>query len=115
MKARAYQRYNYTVNLFDYVDQTQSDGSVLRTHSIAERDRKININTDNTNRLIITCATPIDLEWGLRTLKDRAGVEIGYGYMWYIKSIEPVINALGYVEGYRMKTGPQTPYLNVSA
>lgn len=115
MKARAYQKYNYTVNLFDFTEQTDFQGITTRTYSLTETGRKININTDNTNRLIITCETPIELDWGLRTLKDRAGTEIGYGYMWYIKSIEPVINALGYVEGYRMKTGPQEPYMNVSA
>lgn len=107
MKARAYQKYYYTVDVYDYDETTDVDGDIIRQYSYLDT-RKIDITTDNTNKIIVRAESPIPKNYQLRNLKDRSGNDIQPGYFWFISSVEPVINALSLVEGYKMKTGAAT-------
>lgn len=107
MKARAFQKYYYTVDVYNYTEATQQDGTVIRTYNYLDT-RSIDITTDNTNKIIVRAENPIPKNYSLRNLKDRGGNNVQAGYYWFISSVEPVINALGFVEGYKMKTGAAT-------
>jgi hypothetical protein len=107
MKARAFQKYYYAVDVYDYDETTDVDGDIVRQYAYLET-RNIDITTDNTNKLIVFAENPIPKNYQLRNLKDRGGNDVQAGYFWFINSIEPVINALGFVEGYKMKTGAAT-------
>lgn len=107
MKARAFQKYYYTVDVYDYDETTNVNGDVVRQYNYLDT-RKIDITTDNTNKIIVRAENPIPKNYQLRNLKDRSGNDVQPNYFWFINSVEPIINALSLVEGYKMKTGAAT-------
>jgi len=107
MKTRAFQKYYYAVDVYDYDETTNIDGDIVRQYSFLET-RNIDITTDNTNKIIVRAELPIPKNYQLRNLKDRSGNDVQPGYVWFISSVEPVLNALSLVEGYKMKTGAAT-------
>jgi hypothetical protein len=107
MKLRAYQKYYYTVDVYDYTETTNVNGDIVRQYDYLDT-RNIDITTDNTNKIIIRAELPITKNYQLRNLKDRGGNDVQPGYWWFVSSVEPVINALGFIEGYKMKTGAAT-------
>lgn len=107
MKTRAFQKYYYTVDIYDYDETTNVAGETVRQYSFLEK-RKIDISTDNTNKIIVRAELPIPKNYQLRNLKDRSNNDVQPGYVWFISSVEPILNALSLVEGYKMKTGAAT-------
>lgn len=107
MKSRAFQKYYYTVDVYDYDETTNINNEIVRQYSFLET-RNIDITTDNTNKIIVRAELPIPKNYQLRNLKDRGGNDVQPGYFWFISSVEPVINSFSLIEGYKMKTGAAT-------
>ncbi len=103
MKLRAFSKYLFTADIWDYTDEVQGD-QVVRTYEYKETV-KLNVVTDNTTRLVLNFANPINKGYQIRNLKDRHDQPIMENYIWTVNSNEPIINALGLVEGYKVKTG----------
>lgn len=102
MKLRAFDRKVFTADVWSYTD-TPSGNDTIRTFSYSETIN-VNITTDNTTRLIVSADAPITKSYQLRNLKDRTGAPIMAGYYWAVNTNEPIINAFGIVEGYKVKT-----------
>jgi plastocyanin domain-containing protein len=102
MKLRAYNKKLFTVDVWDYVD-TFNGTQTTRTYSYKETI-KVNMFTDNTTRLILNTDAPISKNFQFRNLKDRNNQVIMNNYYWLVNSNEPIINAFGLIEGYKVKT-----------
>ncbi len=102
MKLRAFDKKVFTVDVWSYTD-TPSGNDVIRTFSYSETIN-VNITTDNTTRLIISSDAPITKSYQIRNVKDRTNASVMAGYYWVVNTNEPIINAFGIVEGYKVKT-----------
>lgn len=103
MKIRAFSKALFTADIWDYTDEVVQD-QVVRTYAYKETV-KLNVVTDNTTRLVLNSANPINKGYQIRNLKDRHDTSVMSNYIWTVNTNEPILNAFGLVEGYKVKTG----------
>jgi len=126
MKLRAFKKDYFKITVANDFEVTYS-GDKQTTRWIFDpelRNLPVSISTDNTNKLIIESPMPFILDAIIVYVRDRNGtilyedqsiddtVIVSPTTMWRVISNQPVINALGIVEGYKIKTGAPTAYAN---
>jgi len=103
MKLRAFDKKRFTADIWDYTDEVVGQ-NVVRTYAFKETVN-VNVVTDNTTRLVISSNAPINKGYQIRNLKDRHDSPVMFNYIWTVNTNEPMLNAFGLVEGYKVKTG----------
>lgn len=95
---------NYTVDYKGYEIITSADGTVTtKRYDTIPTSVKVQISTSFTGDLIILADDKLQLEGYLENLVDRNGNIVYEGALWRISSTQPVVNAVGLVEGYKYK------------
>lgn len=95
---------NYTVDYKGYVIITSADGTVTtKRYDTIPTSIKVQISTSFTGDLIILADEKLQLEGYLENLVDRNGNIVYEDALWRISSTQPVVNAVGLVEGYKYK------------
>lgn len=97
-------KYNYSANYYGYTVVTSADGSVTE-NIYTEVPEQINLALSTTfiGDIIILTNSKLQKAGYLTDILDRNGNEIYLNGKWEIKSTQPVVNALGIVEGYKYK------------
>lgn len=95
---------NYTVDYRSYTLVTSADGTVTeKRYTAVPTTIKVQISTSFTGDLIILTDEKLQLNAQLENLVDRNGNSVYDDGVWNITSTQPVVNALGLVEGYKYK------------
>jgi hypothetical protein len=127
MKLRAFKKDYFKIDVMnEYTVTYEGDKKITRwTRGEDTRDMSVNVTTDNTNKLIIDSPMPFTLNAKIIYVRDRNNTIIyeeqtiddteilNPTTMWEVISNQPIINALGVVEGYKVKTGAPKAYANV--
>jgi hypothetical protein len=100
----AYKTYPYTADYFSYTQVTLADGTVTgNTYIGVPTQIQLSVSTSFTGNLIMICKTKLQNAGRISNLVDKNGVEIYPDAVWQINSTQPVLNAVGLVEGYKYK------------
>lgn len=95
---------NYTVDYKGYTLITSADGTITeKRYAVNPTTIKVQISTSFTGDLIILADEKLQLEGYLENLVDRNGKIVYEDALWKISSTQPVVNAVGLVEGYKYK------------
>ena len=95
---------NYTVDYRAYTTVTSADGVVTeRRYNAIGTPIRVQISTSFTGSLIILADEKLQLDSYLENLVDRNGTPVYENAVWRISSTQPVVNAVGLVEGYKYK------------
>lgn len=111
MKLNAVTRFKYTGEYYNFTAEevTSTDPStglnvtaIERTHYFAKK-LNLHVNNDSSSFISIYAKEPLRLYSLLKNLKTKDGSELFEGGVWSIKSVEPVLSAIGTLEYYRHK------------
>jgi len=95
---------NYTVDYRGYTTVTSADGVVTeKRYALVGTPVRVQISTSFTGDLIILADDKLQLNGYLENLVDRNGTAVYDGALWRISSTQPLVNAVGLVEGYKYK------------
>jgi uncharacterized glyoxalase superfamily metalloenzyme YdcJ len=95
---------NYTVEVQGYREVTSADGSVTqKVYDIATTTVPVAISTSFIGDLNILADIKFQKDAYLLELKDRNQNELYPEAIWIITQTQPVVNAVGLVEGYKYK------------
>jgi hypothetical protein len=95
---------NYTVDYRGYTTITSADGVVTeKRYALVGTPVRVQISTSFTGSLIILADEKLQLDGYLENLVDRNGTAVYDGALWRISSTQPLVNAVGLVEGYKYK------------
>lgn len=95
---------NYTVEVQGYREVTSADGTVTqKIYDVATTTVPVSISTSFIGDLIILADIKFQKDAYLLELKDRNENELYEGAIWIITQTQPVVNAVGLVEGYKYK------------
>lgn len=100
MKTSAYQRYRYTGDVYKFVRESVGDSSTLKYYYAGTI--QLLLGTDKTQRTIVRAEQPLALGTVVANIKDASGALILDGTNWQINNLQPIFNAFGTVESYRM-------------
>lgn len=97
-------KYNYTAEYYGYTLVTSADGTVTtREYVTIPTGILMGLSTSFIGDLIILTDQKMQINGYLKNVLDRNGKEIYVDGIWQITSTQPVLNALGIVEGYKYK------------
>ena len=95
---------NYTVDYRGYTTITTADGLVTnKAYRVNPTTIKVQISTSFTGDLILLANEKLQLNGYLDNLVDRNNNSVYEDATWNITSTQPVVNAVGLVEGYKYK------------
>lgn len=95
---------NYTVDYRGYTTITSADGLVTqKVYAVNPTTIRVQISTSFTGDLIILADEKLQLNGYLNNLVDRNNNSVYENATWDITSTQPVVNAVGLVEGYKYK------------
>lgn len=95
---------NYTVEVQGYREVTSADGTVTqKVYDVATTTVPVSISTSFIGDLNILADIKFQKDAYLLELKDRNENELYEGAVWIITQTQPVVNAVGLVEGYKYK------------
>ena len=100
MKTLAYQRYKYTGDLFKSIKSIVGDAETFSFYFVGTITLTIGMN--DTGRMIVRCSQPIAIGSIISKIKDAKNDLILDDISWQITGLQPVLNAFGNVEEYRM-------------
>lgn len=97
-------KYNYTGDYFGYKKVTSADGLVTENvYDEVPQEFKMALSTTYIGDIVILTDFKLQQAGYIDNITDRNGVQIYTDGLWEIKSTQPVLNALGIVEGYKYK------------
>lgn len=95
---------NYTVKVQGYREVTSADGTVTqKIYDVATTTVPVSISTSFIGDLNILADIKFQKDAYLLELKDRNENELYPEAIWIITQTQPVVNAVGLVEGYKYK------------
>jgi hypothetical protein len=101
MKLNTVKQYNLSLDYYTYID-TPSGNTTVRTYTL---DSTIKVSTSGNiiGDLIVHTDEVLLLGGQLKNLLDRSGTAVLAGAVWQITQVQPIINALGLLDGYKYK------------
>ena len=103
MRLNAYKKFPFTAEYWQRqaVQDPESGQAVVSWTRL--NDIKFAGGTDNTTRIIIYMQTEPKIWDGVKNIRDRAGKPVVGNLEYSITAVDPVVNVLGYTEGWRAK------------
>ncbi len=97
-------KYNYSADYYAYTKVTSADGSVTENiYDEVPQPIILALSTTFVGDIVILTNSKLQKAGYLANIQDRNGNEVYIDGTWEIKSTQPVVNALGIVEGYKYK------------
>jgi hypothetical protein len=97
-------KYNYSGDYYGYTKVTSADGSVTENvYDEVPQQFKMSLSTSFIGDIIILTDSKLQQAGYISNITDRNGAEIYTDGLWEIRSTQPLVNALGIVEGYKYK------------
>lgn len=101
MKFRAFQKYPFTIDVYDFTIENDANGTL--NYSYKETiDVAFYIDPD-APRVTILSETPLRKRTQLLGLRDKNGVAVMPGAQYTVTRVDPIITVAGTSEGYRMQ------------
>lgn len=100
MRPLAYTRYKYSGQSYKSVLSTTGTTETVSFYFVG--NVSLNIGMNKTGRMIATCDQPLPIASLIADIKDSNNNLILDQTVWQISSLQPVLNAFGNVEEYRM-------------
>lgn len=103
MQTTAMLRFDYTADYWDFTEEQDVSGNIIRTHFFKEVVHIAFGADPQTPRMDILCRTPMKKSALLLNIKDREGVEVLPGAEYSVTTIEPMLGVFGTSEGYAIR------------
>jgi hypothetical protein len=104
MRYRAYKKFKYNAEIWDYTVVEGSDPVQRNYYLRTNLDIDIVMDSDAL-RLMVLCPYPIRLRAHLLHIRDMNGNEVFPGSQWQVTNMEPVLTPGHTREGFRMRAG----------
>ena len=96
--------YYYTANYYSYREVTLGDEStVQKVYAKIPESFKLALTTSFIGDLVILTSKKLQIEGYITDVVDKNGEEVFVDGLWRITQTQPVLNALGFGEGYKYK------------
>jgi hypothetical protein len=96
--------YYYTADYYSYKEVTSADGSVTeRVYVEAPESFRLAVTTSFIGDLVILTDSKLQIDGYVSNLLDKNGQEVFIEGLWKITQTQPVLNALGFAEGFKYK------------
>lgn len=96
--------YYYTANYYSYEEITSADGSVTeKVYTEVPESFKLSVTTSFIGDLIILTDSKLQINGYITDLLDKNGEEVFIEGLWEVVQTQPVLNALGFAEGFKYK------------
>lgn len=97
-------KYNYSADYYGYRKVTSADGTTTENiYNEVPESIILSLSTTFIGDIVVLTGSKLQKSGYLANIQDRNGNEIYTEGTWEIKSTQPVVNALGIVEGYKYK------------
>lgn len=104
MKANTTKEYYFTADYYGYTVITSADGLVSNNvYSTTPRPISMTLAVNITGDLVMDSESKMQINGYLKNVLDRAGEEIYTGGEWIIVQTQPIIDPMGYKDGYRYR------------
>lgn len=104
MLFNSYKTYPYTADYYSYEVITSADGTVSeKRYSTIPEQIKASVSTSFIGDLVIVTTSKLQNVGKIQNLLDRNGKEIYEDGVWEIKSTQPIVSSIGFVQGYKYK------------
>lgn len=104
MQSNTTKDYFFTADYYGYILVTSADGTVTeRQYNVVPQEVKTTLSINVTGDLVFDSLTKMQINSYIKNLRDRAGDEIYLGGEWIIVQTQPIIDPLGYKDGYRYR------------
>jgi len=104
MKLNITKNYFYLADYYSYTLITSADGTVTtKQYVIVPAQVSLSLSVNLFGELIIDSLYKLQIDGYLKNILDRNGEEIYINGTWRIGQTAPILNALGYKEGYRYR------------
>lgn len=100
MKSIGFQRYKYSGDVYKFV--TDAEGMTSTKKYYFAGKISLTIGIDRTQKMVIRCEQPFALGTLISNIKDTNGNQILDDTVWQISNLQPILNAFGSLESYRM-------------
>lgn len=96
--------YYYSADYYGYEEITSADGSVTeKVYTEVPEQFKLALTTSFIGDLIILASKKLQIDGLIGNLLDKNGEEVFVDGVWQIKQTQPILNALGFSEGFKYK------------
>jgi hypothetical protein len=100
----AIKNYYYSAEYYSYEEVTSADGSVTeRVYTEVPEKFKLALTTSFIGDLIILSDKKLQIDGYIGNLLDKNGEEVFVDGVWKITQTQPILNALGFSEGFKYK------------
>lgn len=104
MKSNTTKEYHFTGDYYSYIQITSEDGTVTTNqYTTVPAQVKLAVSVNITGDLLIDSESKMQINGYIFNVRDRAGEEIYEGGQWQIVQTQPIIDPLGYKDGYRYR------------
>jgi hypothetical protein len=104
MKSDATRQYYFLADYYGYTLITSADGTTTEAQYVTVPQQvTVDLQINITGDLVIDSQSKMQINGVIKTLLDRAGDEIYEGGEWQIVQTQPLIDPLGYKDGYRYR------------
>lgn len=104
MKANTTKEYWFTADYYGYKKVTSADGSVTEdVYNEVPTQVSMTLSVNITGDLVMDSESKMQINGYLSNVLDRAGEEIYTGGQWQIVQTQPLIDPMGYKDGYRYR------------
>jgi hypothetical protein len=104
MKANTTKEYWFAADYYGYTLRTTADGTITENVYTKVPTRVlITLSVNITGDLILDSDTKMQINGYLGNVCDRAGEEIYTDGVWQIVQTQPLIDPMGYKDGYRYR------------
>lgn len=104
MKSDTTKDYWFTADYYGYTVVTSADGLVSNNvYTQTPTPVKVTLSINIVGELMMDSQTKMQLSGHIANLTDRAGEEIYVGGEWIIVQTQPIIDPMGYKDGYRYR------------
>lgn len=97
--------YYYTADYYSYVVLPPVEGSnvTIRDYSEIPESFRLSLTTSFIGDLVLMTSKKMQIEGYITNLLDKTGKEVFENGLWRITQTQPVLNALGFSEGFKYK------------
>jgi hypothetical protein len=96
-------KYQYSGDYYGYQVKTEIDTSTINQYYEVPISFRCALSTSFIGDLVILSDTKLQIKGRIKNVVDRNGNEIYINGDWEISSTQPVLNAMGLVDGYKYK------------
>jgi len=105
MLFNAYKTYPYSADYYGYsiITNPTDPDQTSKVYTSIPTTVRLSVSTSFVGDLVIVTTSKLQNAGRLANLLDRTGKQIYENSVWEIKSTQPIVNPVGFVQGYKYK------------